>query len=72
MPAPDTQEPRGSANVTLEGYCPVCGEKVVWQPMASLWPSRRAAHSVLPGHSGICAHCHRVLMFTVVPDPKEG
>ena len=71
MPAGDTREPRGSVNVTLAGYCPVCGQKVLWTPTARLWPSRRSAHSVLPGQSGTCSHCHRVLMFTVVYEPAE-
>jgi hypothetical protein len=53
------------------GTSPVCGAEVLWTPTARLWPSRRSAHSVLPGQSGICSHCHRVLMFTVVHDPAE-
>ena len=51
--------------------CPVCGAEVRWKPTAHLWPSRRSARSVLPGQSGACSHCHRVLMFTVVYDPAE-
>ena len=71
MPAPHAQEPRENVNATLTGFCPVCGKKVLWTPTARLWPSRRSAQSVLPGHSGTCPHCHRILMFTVVPDPAE-
>ena len=71
MPAPDTQEPLGKVNVTLAGFCPVCGQKVLWTPTARLWPTGRSAESVLPSRSGICSHCHRVVMFTVVSEPEK-
>jgi len=71
MPAPDSQKPPERVTHGSRGYCPVCGAEVLWTPTAHLWPSRRSAHSVLPGQSGICSHCHRVLMFTVVHDPAE-
>jgi len=69
--APDSQQPAERVTQGSWGYCPVCGAAVLWTPTAHLWPSRRSAQSVLPGQSGTCAHCHRVLMFTVVYDPAE-
>jgi hypothetical protein len=69
--APDSQQPPERGMQGGRGYCPVCGAEVVWTPTTRLWPSRRSAHSVLPSQSGICARCHRVLMFTVVSGPAE-
>jgi hypothetical protein len=69
--ARDPQTPPERVTSESWGYCPVCGAEVLWTPTAHLWPSRRSAHSVLPGQSGTCARCHRVLMFTVVPDPAD-
>ena len=68
---PDSQEPPERVTHESRGYCPACGAEVLWTPTAQLWPSRRSAHAVLPGQSGTCSHCHRVLMFTVAHDPAE-
>ena len=62
-PAPGQSECRG--------YCPVCGTEVLWTPTARLWPSKKSTRSVLPSRSGTCSGCHRVLMFTVVPDSAD-
>jgi hypothetical protein len=67
--APDAQKPPECVTPGSRGYCPVCGAEVLWTQTAALRPSRRSAQSVLPGQSGTCSHCHRVLMFTVVYDP---
>ena len=71
LAAPDSQKPAGRVTQESRGYCPVCGAEVVWTPTAQLWPSRRSAQSVLPSQSGICLHCHRALMYSVVHDPAE-
>ncbi|GEM_PF-3031003 len=68
---PDAQKPPERVAHDSPGYCPVCGAEILWTPTAHLWPSRRSAQAVLPGQSGTCPHCHRVLMFTVVHDPAE-
>ena len=68
---PDAQKPPERDAHDSPGYCPVCGAEILWTPTAHLWPSRRSAQAVLPGQSGTCPDCHRVLMFTVVHDPAE-
>ena len=64
-------EAMGACAAREPGYCPVCGAEVFWTPTAYLWPIKRTAHSVMPGRSGTCPQCHRLLMFTVVRDPKK-
>lgn len=60
-----------SGSDTLTGHCPVCGEKVTWTPTSQLWPSRRMAKTAMPGYSGTCSGCRRVLMFTVISDSSD-
>jgi hypothetical protein len=67
--APDSEKPAERVTQKSRGYCPVCGADVVWTPTAHLWPTRKSAHAVLPGQSGACSHCHRVLMYTVMNEP---
>ena len=67
----DARGEGASVQGTLAGFCPVCGEKVVWTPTGQLWPSKKVAQAVLSSQSGICSHCDRVLMFTIVSGPAE-
>ncbi|MHB8793655.1 MAG: hypothetical protein ACYC6O_10020 [Thermoleophilia bacterium] len=64
----DKQEPGASPEDTLEGGCPICGMKVIWTPTSQLWPSKRMTKTAMPGYSGTCSGCKRVLMFTVISD----
>jgi hypothetical protein len=67
----DSERPTRRTAEEMRGYCPVCGADVVWMPTAQLWPSGKAARSILPSHSGTCSRCDRMITFTVAPEPAE-